>query len=80
MLKNITLGQYIPGKSILHRADPRTKMIWTLLIMVSVFIANNVLHLRMCLHYFSQALAAVKFKFENLHRKFYSVIMLPIGS
>jgi len=34
----------------------------------------------MCLHYFSQALAAVKFKFENLHRKFYSVIMLPIGS
>jgi len=42
MIRNITLGQYIPGKSILHRADPRTKMIWTILIMVSVFIANNV--------------------------------------
>jgi energy-coupling factor transport system permease protein len=42
MLKNITLGQYIPGKSILHRADPRTKMIWTLILMVALFTANNV--------------------------------------
>ncbi|HAA25401.1 MAG TPA: transporter [Ruminiclostridium sp.] len=42
MLKNITLGQYLPGKSILHRADPRTKMISTIIIMVLVFIANNV--------------------------------------
>lgn len=41
MLKNITLGQYIPGKSLLHRADPRTKMIWTIVIMAAVFAANN---------------------------------------
>ena len=42
MLKNITLGQYIPGKSLLHRADPRTKLIWTIIIMVAVFTANNI--------------------------------------
>lgn len=41
MLKNITMGQYIPGKSILHRADPRTKMIWTILLMIMLFTANN---------------------------------------
>lgn len=41
MLKNITLGQYIPGNSLLHRADPRTKMIWTIILMVAVFTANN---------------------------------------
>lgn len=42
MLKNITMGQYIPGKSILHRADPRTKMIWTILLMIALFTADNV--------------------------------------
>jgi len=42
MLKNITLGQYIPGKSLLHRADPRTKMIWTILLMVALFTAGNI--------------------------------------
>jgi energy-coupling factor transport system permease protein len=41
MLKNITMGQYIPGKSILHRADPRTKMIWTILLMIMLFTADN---------------------------------------
>lgn len=41
MLKNITMGQYIPGNSILHRADPRTKMIWTILLMIMLFTAKN---------------------------------------
>ncbi len=42
MLKNITMGQYIPGRSILHRADPRTKMIWTMLLVIAIFMANNI--------------------------------------
>lgn len=42
MLKNITMGQYIPGNSILHRADPRTKMIWTFILMIALFTANNI--------------------------------------
>lgn len=41
MLKNITLGQFIPGNSLLHRADPRTKMIWTIVLMAAVFTASN---------------------------------------
>ena len=28
-LKDITLGQYFPGNSILHRLDPRTKLLLT---------------------------------------------------
>lgn len=42
MLKNITMGQYIPGNSILHRADPRTKLIWTIILIISLFTANNI--------------------------------------
>ncbi len=42
MLKNITMGQYIPGNSIIHRADPRTKIIWTIFLMIGLFTANNI--------------------------------------
>lgn len=42
MLKNITMGQYIPGNSVLHRADPRTKIIWTFLLLIALFTANNI--------------------------------------
>jgi len=36
----ITIGSYLPGASILHRADPRTKIIGALLLMVALFITN----------------------------------------
>lgn len=42
MLKDITLGQYFSGNSILHRLDPRIKIIAVLIFAVSVFIAKNV--------------------------------------
>ena len=41
MLKDITLGQYFPGKSPIHRMDPRTKLILTVVYIVALFLANN---------------------------------------
>ena len=38
---NITLGQYYPGNSFIHRLDPRTKILSTLLLIVAVFLANT---------------------------------------
>ena len=37
----ITIGQYVPGNSILHRADPRTKFVLTFAYMIAVMIADN---------------------------------------
>ena len=42
MLKDITLGQYFPGSSPLHRLDPRTKIILTIVYIVGVFLADSV--------------------------------------
>lgn len=39
MLKDITLGQYFPGKSAIHRLDPRTKLILLILYIVALFMA-----------------------------------------
>ena len=36
-LKDIILGQHAPGDSVLHRLDPRTKLLLTLVIMTSLF-------------------------------------------
>ena len=42
MIKDITLGQYFPGKSIVHRLDPRMKIILTILYIVTIFLTKNV--------------------------------------
>ncbi len=42
MLREITLGQYYPVDSVIHRLDPRTKLFGTLVFIVSLFLANNI--------------------------------------
>ena len=41
MLKNITLGQYYPGNSPIHRMDPRMKIYLTIAYIVSVFLVKD---------------------------------------
>ncbi len=41
MLSDITLGQYFPGNSLLHRLDPRMKIILSAIYMVAIFLAKN---------------------------------------
>ncbi len=38
MLRDITLGQYYPADSVLHRLDPRVKLVGTLVFLVSLFL------------------------------------------
>ncbi len=41
MIRDITLGQYYPGDSLIHRLDARTKIIATLLYLIELFVVNN---------------------------------------
>ncbi len=41
MISDITLGQFFPGESILHRLDPRTKLILSLFYIIGVFLLNT---------------------------------------
>lgn len=47
-LKDITLGQFFPGKTILHRLDPRTKVLLTVFFIVALFMARNILGYGLC--------------------------------
>lgn len=41
-MNNIALGQYIPGDTIIHRLDPRVKIILIFFYMVALFMVDNV--------------------------------------
>ena len=43
MIRDITIGQYYPAESRIHRLDPRVKIVCTLLFLVSLFIQNSLL-------------------------------------
>ena len=45
MISDITLGQFFPGYSVIHKLDPRTKIILSVLFIITVFLANNPLTL-----------------------------------
>lgn len=41
MIRDITLGQYYPAKSVLHKMDPRAKLVGTLVFIISVFVFHT---------------------------------------
>ena len=45
MLRDITIGQHFPGTSLVHRFDPRMKLVLTIVYIVLLFAASNPLGL-----------------------------------
>jgi len=41
MLKDITIGQYLPGNSVIHRLDPRTKILLIIAFLIVLFTVNS---------------------------------------
>ena len=42
-MKNVALGQYYPAQSLLHKLDPRIKLILAMLYIVAAFLCKNIL-------------------------------------
>ena len=42
-LRDVTLGQFFPGSSVIHRFDPRAKLIFIFFFVVAIFIANSLI-------------------------------------
>ena len=49
MLKDITLGQFFPGTSLLHRLDPRAKLVAVVLFVASLFISSSFTGYGLCI-------------------------------
>ena len=55
MIRDITIGQYYPANSLIHRLDPRVKLLGTIVFVVTVFFVNDLVGLILA----TAALAAV---------------------
>lgn len=45
VISDVTIGQYFPGNSLIHKIDPRMKIVITLIFMVSIFLCKSYLAL-----------------------------------
>ena len=78
MLRDVTLGQFFPGKSIFHRADPRAKIILGILFIVAVFLADSALSYAFLLLFTASMIAVSRIPFKTVLRSLRALIFIII--
>ena len=68
MLKDITLGQYFPGKSVVHRLDPRTKLVLLILYIVALFVAGSWISYAVCFAFLVLSIAVSRIPLKSIFR------------
>lgn len=76
MLKDITLGQFFPGKSILHRADPRGKLLLLVVFIVALFMARTAWQYAAVATVLLLAIVSAKISLRQLFRGMRPVLFL----
>ena len=78
MLKDITLGQFFPGDSFLHRLDPRMKLILTFALIIIVFVCQGFCGFLLVLAFIALATIACGIKLKILLRGLKPVFFIVI--
>ncbi len=73
MLTDITLGQYFPGTSFLHKLDPRIKIVATMIFIVAIFFAHS-----LASYAIVTAFVALNFAISRLPAKFIVKALKPL--
>jgi len=76
MLKDITLGQYFPGNTLIHRLDPRTKLLMTIVYLICVFTARSPMAFGIVALYLAVVIAVSNVKLRLLFRGMKPLIFL----
>ena len=77
-LKDITLGQYFPGNTVIHRLDPRTKLLLTVLYIVALFLCSHLLTYGIMLVVLAVAIALSKVGLKAILRGMKPVFIILI--
>ncbi len=78
MLKDITLGQFFPGNSFVHRLDPRTKLIVLVLYIVALFMAGNWISYGLCFAFLAFAIAISEIPVKSIVRSMKPLVMIML--
>ena len=68
MLKDITLGQYFPGESAIHRLDPRAKLLITIVFITALFLAQSLVSYAVVLGFLTACILISGVRFRVLMR------------
>ncbi len=80
MLRDITLGQYYPADSVIHRLDPRVKLFGTLVFLVSLFITDNYIGYGLALGFLVFVIIISRVPFSFMVRGMRSIMFLLMFS
>lgn len=76
MIRDITIGQYYPAKSILHRLDPRVKLVSTLLYLISLFLFKSIPGYLVATFFLAAVIQVSKVPFKHIVKGLKPIIML----
>ena len=76
MIRDITLGQYYPTDSVIHRLDPRTKLIGTIAFIVSLFLFKSWLGYAAATLFLAGVIRVSKVPFHYMMRGLKAIIVL----
>lgn len=78
MIKDITLGQYFPLNSIIHKLDPRAKLLFTVIFIVMVFVCNNFVSLFFCFASAAIIIALSKIPLKTVTKGLKPILLIVI--
>ena len=78
MLKDITLGQFFPGNSVIHRLDPRTKLIMLVAYIVALFTAKSWFSYGICLAFLGISVAVSSIPLKSIVRGMKPLVMILV--
>lgn len=78
MIKDITIGQYIPGESFIHKLDPRTKISISMLYIICLFIMDKFIGYTFIFGFLALVLFIAKIPPRYLYRGLKPVLFLII--
>ena len=76
MIRDITIGQYFAGNSVIHRLDPRVKIIAALLFIIELFIVDNFIGFAIAAVCLGTVIAVSKVPFSFIVRGLKPIIII----
>ncbi len=80
MIRDITLGQYYPIESPIHRLDPRTKLAGTLIFIVALFVAQGLVAYLIATAFLASVIRVSKVPLSYMVRGLKSIVILLLFS
>lgn len=76
MIRDITLGQYYPAKSVIHQLDPRVKLVTTVIYIISLFVAKGIMGYAVATVFLAVVIRLSKVPFRYITKGLKAILMI----